>query len=182
MTWILEDWIIIGRALLTAVVMLSVVMFITRINGLRSFAKITPIDFAVTVTIGSVINSTVISDSNSIFKGALVIGVLLAMQTLFGWLKAKFTWFDKTVFNQPLFLMRDGEFLDKNIASSRISRENIVAKLRENNVAQLSDVQAVVLETTGDISIITGDQPVDEYILADVRESPEDGNLELNKK
>lgn len=169
MTWITEDWNIVWHALLTALVMLCVVLIVTRINGLRSFAKITPIDFAVTVTIGSVINSTIISDTNSITKGVLVIILLMAVQTLFGWLKAHFSWFDRTAFNQPVYLMRDGEFLDKNIEETKMSRENILAKLRENNVAQLKDVRAVVLETTGDISVITGDSSIDDYIVSDVR-------------
>ncbi|MXV37804.1 DUF421 domain-containing protein [Flavobacteriaceae bacterium Ap0902] len=182
MNWILEDWNIILNASITAIVMLCVVMIVTRINGLRSFAKITPIDFAVTVTIGSVINSTIITDGNSIVKGSIVIFILLAVQTLFGKLKSKFNWFDKVAFNDPIFLMRDGEFLDENIRATNVSRANIVAKLRENNVNQLSQVRAVVLETTGDISVMSGDNKIDDYLISDVKESPSDKAIRLEKQ
>lgn len=181
MTWLIEDWNIIWHAAITVVLMLCIVMIITRINGLRSFAKITPIDFAVTITIGSVINSTVISDSNSIIKGAIVIALLIVIQTIFGKLKSKFKWFDRAAFNEPIFLMRNGEFLDYNIKSTNVSRANIIAKLRANNVKQLSSVRAVVLETTGDISVISGDQAIDDYIISDVKTSPNDQDIQLKK-
>lgn len=180
MKWISEDWSIIWHALLTTLIMLSVVMLVTRINGLRSFAKITPIDFAVTITIGSVVNSTVISDTNSILKGALVIALLIFLQSSFGWLKAKFKWFDHYVFNQPVFLMRDGKFIDQNIDDTRMSRSIILARLRAENVSDISQVRAVVLETTGDLSVITGNQQVDDYIICDVRNDIKDTEVKID--
>ena len=169
MNWIIEGQNVLIHAVITAVIMLLVTMLILKINGLRSLAKITPLDFIVTITIGSIINSTLISDSNSIVKGGLMIAVLLAFQTLFGKLKAKYNWFDKNVYNNPVLVMRDGEFLKDNISKLNISETIIISKLRENNIKKLSEVQAVILETTGDISVISGEEKMDDILFDNVR-------------
>ena len=64
--------------------------------------------------------------------------------------------------------MRDGVFLEASMASSRVSRDDVLAKLRAANVLSLSEVRAVVLETTGDISVLHGDH-LDDDLIRDVR-------------
>lgn len=54
------------------------------------------------------------------------------------------------------------------MAETRVSRSNMLEKLRSAGVTDLSEVRAVVLETTGDISVIRGDR-VDETMLEGVR-------------
>ncbi|MDO6471263.1 YetF domain-containing protein [Maribacter sp. 1_MG-2023] len=46
-----------------------------------------------------------------------------------------------------------------------------MAKLREANVLQLSQVKAVIFETTGDISVLHSDKPIDidAVIVEDVK-------------
>ena len=50
-----------------------------------------------------------------------------------------------------------------------MTRSDVLAKLREANVLAMTDVRAVVLETTGDISVLHGDAQVDDILLAGVR-------------
>ena len=46
---------------------------------------------------------------------------------------------------------------------------DLVAKLREANVLDFSSVRAVVFEATGDISVLHGEGPLDERLLAGVQ-------------
>ncbi len=64
--------------------------------------------------------------------------------------------FEAIVQNSPVLLMRDGEFLQAALNATRVAEDDLIAKLREANVRDLSDVRAVVLETTGDISVLHG--------------------------
>ena len=59
--------------------------------------------------------------------------------------------------NQPTLLMRDGEFLDDALASCRMTRSDLAEKLRMASVTDLNEVRAVILETTGDVSVIRGE-------------------------
>jgi uncharacterized membrane protein YcaP (DUF421 family) len=60
--------------------------------------------------------------------------------------------------NEPVLLMACGEFLEQAIAETRVTRTNLMEKLRSAGVTNISDVRSVVLETTGDISVIRGER------------------------
>ena len=49
-----------------------------------------------------------------------------------------------------------------------MARSDLVAKLREANVLDLKQVRAVVLETTGDVSVLHGDV-LDEILVENVK-------------
>jgi len=52
---------------------------------------------------------------------------------------------------------------------SRVTEDDVRAKLREANVFNYHEVEAVVLETTGDVSVLHGGSNFDNDLLADVR-------------
>lgn len=63
---------------------------------------------------------------------------------------------------------RPARFLHDGLRRSRVSIDDVKAKLREANVLRYDQVQAVVLETTGDISVLHGDGRVDLDLLSGV--------------
>jgi len=50
--------------------------------------------------------------------------------------------------------MDGSEILRENLKYARIEKTQLIAKLREANVIDYSQVRAVVLESTGDISVL----------------------------
>ncbi len=84
--------------------------------------------------------------------------------------RQKSNWAEQVLTSGPVLLMDRGDFLEKALAETRVSRANILEKLRSAGVTNLSDVRAVVLETTGDISVIRGDH-VEDAVMQGVRGS-----------
>ena len=70
--------------------------------------------------------------------------------------------------NDPVFLMRNGEFCDAALKNTRVAKSDLIAKLREANVLDYGQVRAVVLETTGDVSVLHGDH-LDETLIENVK-------------
>lgn len=165
--WLWTSWKEAGLVVLSAVIMLPVVIAIIRLNGLRSLSKMSSFDFAVTVAIGSIMASTV-ATSTPVANGALAVAALLIVQAVIARLR-RADRFESVVDNTPSLLMRDGEFMDAALARSRVTRSDVIAKLREANVLELTEVRAVILETTGDISVLHGEAPVDDVLLEGVR-------------
>ena len=66
--------------------------------------------------------------------------------------------------------MRDGQILYDNLNKVEITENELRGKLREANVIRLNEVKAVILETTGDVSVLHGDddKEIEDYILKDV--------------
>jgi uncharacterized membrane protein YcaP (DUF421 family) len=129
----------------------------------------------VTIAIGSILGS-VVASSSSIAEGALAIGSLLAVQ----WLIAQFrrrSFGSRLVDNTPILLVRDGQFIDDAMTAARVTRSDIYAKLRQANVHRMDAVIAVVLETTGDVSVLHGEGRLDAELFDNVRQFRPDGPL-----
>ncbi|MEP1126376.1 MAG: YetF domain-containing protein [Ilumatobacter sp.] len=170
--WIWTSWEQAGLVALSAVLMLAIVIAVIRVVGLRSLSKMSSFDFAVTVAIGSVLASTV-ATSTPVANGAVAVAALLAVQSTIAVLR-RYAGFGQVVDNRPVLLMRDGQFLSDALDRSRVTRSDVMAKLREANVLRLRDVRAVVLETTGDISVLHGDEPVEPCLLDGVEDDRRD--------
>lgn len=167
-------WQTAGLVLVTAVAGLVTVIALTRLHGLRSFAKMAPHDFAATVAIGSVLAGTAMA-SVPLFQG------VAALAGLFGATKAVQWWRlrggARFVDNQPVLLMRGDTVLWGAMRRTGITVDDLRAKLRESNVLTYEQVRAVVLETTGDIAVLHGDVDgprLDPDLLADAAGSGTD--------
>ncbi|KPF64566.1 DUF421 domain-containing protein [Porphyrobacter sp. AAP60] len=160
---------ILARAvLLTAGALLWVVLLV-RMVGLRSFSKMTAFDFVATIATGSLLATAATATSWSGFaQVAIAILALMAVQAALSALRKASRTARELLGNTPILLMRDGVFLDDAMRTSRVAREDVMAKLREANVTDLKAVRAVVLENTGDISVLHGGE-LDPELLQGVR-------------
>lgn len=146
---------------------LAVIIF-TRIAGKRSFSKMSSFDFAMTVAIGSIIATTALSSSVSLIQG--VTGLLAVYLLQMGAaLLRRFPLMRMAIDNTPLLLMDGDKILKENLRKARVSESDLLSKLREANVIKLSQVRAVVFETTGTISVLHSDESeLEDWLLKDV--------------
>ncbi len=149
--------VVLRGLVLTALTMIWVVVLV-RINGLRSFSKMTNFDFVMTVAVGSLLAGASQSTSWRPFLQTLVaMAALFLVQYSAARMRMASTTIARILQNQPVILMRNGVIIEKALVATRVSEEDLLAKLREANVLALSDVRAVILETTGDISVLHGE-------------------------
>ena len=170
-TELTASWSALGLAALSAAAVLVIVIGYTRIAGLRSFSKMSSFDFANTVAIGSTMATVALSGS-SLATGAVVLATFYLVQVLIA-LARRHGSLGQVVDNQPILLVAEGRFLEANLDRARVTVSDVHAKLREANVFRYEDARAVILETTGDISVIHGDGPLDLAIFDDVRDAEE---------
>lgn len=145
------------------------VIVMTRICGKRSFSKMSSFDFAMTVAVGSIIATTVLSQSVSMLQG--ITGLIVVYLLQIGAALARRNQNVRQIMdNSPLLLMDGGTVLEDNLRKARVTRGDLRSKLREANVTRLSQVRAVVFETTGDISVLheNGDGSLDVWLMKDV--------------
>ena len=160
------------RGLLLVAIGLAFVVGLVRLIGLRSFSKMTAFDFVITLATGSLLASAATVSAWPAFLQALIaILTLMGLQTALAVYRRSKGGAGSPIENVPLTLMRDGRFLDDALAQSRVSRDDVLAKLRGANVLSLTQVRAVVLETTGDISVLHGDR-LDDDLMEGVRDAP----------
>jgi len=170
--WFEFSWEALGGISLSALGIDIMVIVMTRICGKRSFSKMSSFDFAMTVAVGSIIATTVLSKSVSLMDGIIGTVVIYFLQIGAAYARRNDT-VKKVMDNKPLLLMNGPVFLDDNLKKGKVAKSDLRAKLREANVTELSEVKAVIFETTGDISVLhkTHDRPIEDFLMEDVAES-----------
>lgn len=171
----MEKWFDAASGSLLAVVISAIGIYVavigyTRIFGKRSFSKMSSFDFAMTVAVGSIVATTVVSSSVSLLQGVVGLLSVYLLQLSVAVLR-RFTAFQKIVDNKPLLLMKGGKILYQNLKKARVTESDLRSKLRESNVKRWKDIRAVVFETTGDISVLHADDKgeLEDWLLQDVR-------------
>jgi len=152
--------------LLTIIGIYIALVILTRISGKRSFSKMSSFDFAMTVSIGSIMATVIISKSVSLQNGIAGLVGIYALQMLVAYAR-RWDAVRKLIDNKPTLLMKDGKIIKNNLDKCKVTISDLKAKLREANVIQLSEVKAVVFESTGDISVLHGanDTKIDDWLL-----------------
>jgi uncharacterized membrane protein YcaP (DUF421 family) len=153
-----EGWVgtsleVIGLVVLSVTVMYLAVLLLARIGGLRSFAEMSAFDFAMTVALGTIIASTAVAPTPSLLEGLIALATIFAVRFVIAYLRIGPSG-SKLIDNEPLLLMDGDEVLEENLREAKMTRDDLIASLRTANVSGFDDVLAVVLETTGKVSVI----------------------------
>lgn len=162
-------------AILSTIGIYVALIFLTRISGVRSFSKLSSFDFAITVAIGSLLASTIISKDPPLLLAIVALSSLFAIQMLVASLRNN-NFVSKLVNNKPLLLMKGDVMLIRNMRKGQVSQPDLLAKLREANVLKVDQIQAVIMETTGDISVLHHQKErvnFDTEVLGDLKEEYE---------
>jgi uncharacterized membrane protein YcaP (DUF421 family) len=154
----MEKWFEASTTSLIAIVLTAIGIYIatiifTRIAGKRSFSKMSSFDFAMTVAIGSIIATTVLSKSVSLLQGVVGMAAVYLLQIAVAMLR-RFDFIQELTDNKPLLLMDRQEILYKNLKKARVTEADLKSKLREANVLERSQIKAVIFEATGDIAVL----------------------------
>jgi len=167
----MKDWFKFSTDGLLAIILTAIGIYIalvilTRISGKRSFSKMSSFDFAMTVSIGSILATVIVSKSVSLQYGIMGLVVIYSLQIIVAAAR-RWTPIRDMVDNTPTLLMKNGKLIEANLRKCKVTESDVKAKLREANVIQLSEVKAVVFESTGDISVLHGseDKTIDNWIM-----------------
>ncbi len=151
-----NGWSVLGRTLLIGVLAYVSLVFMLRVSGKRTLAKMNAFDLVVTVAIGSTLATIVLSKSVALVEGLLALALLIGMQFAISWSSTRMPWLRRVVTGEPRLLLRDGVMLDDALRDARVTREEVRAAVRAAGIGVLGDVAAVVLETDGSFSVIAG--------------------------
>lgn len=158
----------IARGVALSALGLGWIILLVRMVGLRSFSKMTNFDFVMTVAMGSLLAGASQTEKwINLVQTLAGMAALFAVQFSVAYLRYRSERLDYILQNTPVLLMKDGVVLHKALRRTRVTEDDLMAKLREANALDLSSVRAVILETTGDVSVLHG-STVDRTLLQGV--------------
>ena len=168
-SWITTSSMDLFMVMLSALGIYLALLVLTRITGLRSFAKMSSFDFAITVAFGSVLASTLLAPTPTLLTGAFALVMLYGIQYAVSTSRRLTATVGQLVDNEPLLLMVNEKVLEDHLDEARITEDDLRSKLRLAGVSHPSQVLAVVFETTGDMSVVKTGDKVDPWIFENVR-------------
>jgi uncharacterized membrane protein YcaP (DUF421 family) len=84
---------------------------------------------------------------------------IVALQWTVAYASSRSARFYPITTNTPRLLYDGSRFLEENLNDKRITREDVLVKIRRSGHPNLGSVAAVVLETTGNVAVISSSVP-----------------------
>lgn len=154
-------WISMVAALVKAIIFYFYAILLLRLAGKTTVSTVRIFGFVTTVAMGAIIGSTIISPSIPLTNGIAGFTALVALQWFFAYASSRSERFYRITTNAPRLLYDGSHFLDENLLDERMTRDEVKSKIRESGHPTLESVAAVVLETTGNVAIISSSVPAE---------------------
>lgn len=163
-----DNWMSLARVLIIGVLAYVAVIFWLRLFGKRTLAKWNAFDFIVTIAFGSTLASVLLSKNIALAEGVFAFFLLAGLQFLVTWVALRVPFVQKLVKSEPSLLFYRGEFLNDVMLKQRVAEEEVRAAIRTSGYGAIEDIEAVVLETNGNFSVIKKSDNSSNSALSDV--------------
>ena len=144
----------LARTALVGALGYAALVAVLRVSGRRTLSKRNAFDLVVTVALGSILASTLLSRDVSLAQGVLAGAVLVGLPFAITWTSVRVPWVRRVVTGDPVLLLYRGLFLESAMQRARIHPDEVLSATRAHGLLALSDAEAVVLETDGSFSVV----------------------------
>ena len=131
-----------------------VVLLLLRMSGNRTLAKTAAFDQVVSVALGSVLATVILSKDTRLADGATAFLMLIVLQFVVATLILRSSLVQKLVISKPQVLVQDGRLREKDMRRVRLVTSDVHAALRKAGVGRVEDAALVVLESDGTFSVV----------------------------
>lgn len=142
------------EVVLRSVVMFLVIMITLRASGKRGIKQLSIFELVLIIGLGSAAGDPMFYEDVGILPAMTVFLVVILMYTGITRLTDRFGWFERIMEGEPVYVLQSGKILIEGLERTGISREELFAELRVVNVEHLGQVRTVLVETSGNISVL----------------------------
>lgn len=139
---------------LRTVVMFVVILITLRASGKRGIKQLSVFELVLIIGLGSAAGDPMFYEDVGLLPAFTVFTVVILLYIAITKLTDKVRWAEKLLEGEPSYILKNGRLLFRELDKSNISREELFAGLRMQNVEHLGQVKTVVLETSGEMSIL----------------------------
>jgi len=128
-----------------------------RLFGKKELAQLSIIDLTFILLISNSVQNAMVGSDSTLAGGLVAASSLFIVNYLFKYLLYRVPKLSNIVQGADILLIYKGQLNEPNMAKARITREEIIEAVREHGVPEIRDVDLAVLETDGNISIISNE-------------------------
>lgn len=164
-----DSWSDLIRILVVGTAGYVTLVAVLRASGKRTLSQLNVFDFVVTVALGSILATVLLSKDVAWAEGAVAFALIAALQMIVAFVVSRWPAARAVVTSTPVLLVSNGEIDVKALRKSRLTESEIHQAVRSSGRGSLTEIAAVVLETNGKLSVITAPDYGDGSALDDVR-------------
>ena len=127
-------------------------------TGQRTLSDMTPFDFVITVTLGSAFGRVITATEVAVSEVVLAFAVLMVLQWVLAYARGRGFRITQLFDAQPALLYHRGETVERAMRRHRLGRADLLGAARKQGMGSLADVEAIVLESNGNLSVIGREQ------------------------
>lgn len=150
-----DNWESLLRTFTITILAYIAMILLLRSSGKRTLSKMNAFDFIVTVALGSALAAVSLNKSIPLIDGVLAFFVLIFLQYAITWLSVRHKIVKHIITSKPTLLLYKGELLEGALKKERVTIEEINSAARNGGHEDLSKIDAMILESTGEITVIT---------------------------
>jgi uncharacterized membrane protein YcaP (DUF421 family) len=111
-------------------------------------------DLLVLVIIADAAQNGMAGEYTSVTDAVVLVGTIVSWNYLFDWLAFRFPRLQRLLEPAPLLVVHDGRVLWRQMRAELLSLEELKAKLREEGVEDVAEVEKAYVEPDGKISVV----------------------------
>jgi uncharacterized membrane protein YcaP (DUF421 family) len=142
---------------LRAMIVFGLLLLVTRAVGRRELSSMEPFDLILLVVMGDLIQQGVTQSDYSLTGALIVISVIAVLTVLTSYVSFRVPRARRVLEGEPIVLVEHGRVIERNLRRERMTREELAAEARLQQIADFDRVRLAVLETSGRVSFILED-------------------------
>ena len=129
-------------------------LILLRLSGKRTLSKLNAFDLVITVAFGSCLASALLDRSLTLAEIVTAFALLVILQFIITWTSVRWSAVDRLVKAEPALLYHRGTYVRDAMKRERVTESEIGAAVREQGHADVGQIDSVILETDGSISVV----------------------------
>lgn len=147
----MPDWL---QMFLRSLALIIVLFFVIRLLGKKRINQLSIFDFISSLVASSLVAITILDKGVSFQTGLLALSVWLIIPLIVDLISLKSKRFRDFIQGKSTVIIKEGKILEDNLKKERLSTDDLLYHLRENNVFKAADVEFALLEPTGKMTVM----------------------------
>ena len=166
MDWFRSPWQDVALVAASTAAFYVTTLVGVRVAGRRTLTELSAFDVVVTIALGSLLATTVVAEEPAYANGVAALVTLLALQMALGFVRRGHPTLRRLVEFEPEVVYRDGELrLGRSPLGAQLTEDELWTALRRRGVFDRATVSMVVLEPSGQISVVPVDSETDDQVV-----------------
>ena len=149
------------------IILYAVLILGIRMMGKRQIGQMEASEFVVTMLVANLASIPMQDGAIPLLSGLVPILTVLGMELALSGLILRSVRFRRLLCGKPVILIDNGNIIQENLRSTRVSLDELISHLRQKDVLDLKTVQYAILETDGNLSVF----PYPEFVPAGAGEA-----------